>query len=204
MPPVDRPSQRPPPRLILASASPRRAALMREHGFAVEIIHPAVDERNEVQAGADPTRLAEALSAIKARNVAAKLEDGWILAGDTVVSLGDRVYGKPVDRRDARRILSTLSGTTHQVITAVTLLDAATGAELTRHDTTAVTMRSLSDDELEAYLDTGAWTGKAGAFGIQDRGDSFIDRIDGSFTNVVGFPMELVAAMLADWGYNPG
>lgn len=177
---------------------------MREHGFAVEVIPPAVDERNELRTGEVPTRLAEALSAIKARNVAAKLEDGWILAGDTLVSLGDRVYGKPVDRSDARRILLALSGTTHQVITAVTLLDAATGAELTRHDTTAVTMRSLSDDELEAYLDTGAWSGKAGAFGIQDCGDSFIDRIDGSFTNVVGFPMELVAAMLAEWEYNPG
>ncbi|MCH8236459.1 MAG: septum formation protein Maf [Chloroflexi bacterium] len=204
MPSVNRPSQRPPPRLILASASPRRATLMREHGFAVEVIHPAVDERHELQAGEAPTGLAEALSAIKARNVAAKLEDGWILAGDTVVSLGNRVYGKPVDRSDARRILVALSGTTHQVITAVTLLDAATGAELTRHDTTAVTMKSLSDDELEAYLDTDAWRGKAGAFGIQDRGDPFVERIDGSFTNVVGFPMELVAAMLAAWGYQAG
>ncbi len=110
------------------------------------------------------------------------------------------MFGKPLDRDDARTILSNLSGTTHRVITAVTLLDATTGRRLIRHDSTAVTMKPLSDNQLEAYLDTGAWAGKAGAYGIQDRGDAFVESIDGSFTNVVGLPMELLGRMLADWG----
>lgn len=150
-----------------------------------------------------------------------------ILAGDTVVALDGRLFGKPTDRADARRILSALSGTTHHVITGVALLDipspdstrprsvrradlsssASYGSEiagwgthgwcrLIRHDTTAVTMRRLTDAERETYLDTGAWKGKAGAYGIQDSGDAFVERIDGSFTNVVGFPMELILQML--------
>ncbi len=97
-------------------------------------------------------------------------------------------------------ILSALSGTTHEVITGVTLLNAATGARLIDHDVTAVTMKAMPEPDLEAYLATDGWRGKAGAYGIQDRGDAFIERIDGSFTNVVGFPMELVSRMLSRWG----
>jgi len=110
------------------------------------------------------------------------------------------IFGKPRDRADAKRILSAIAGTTHEVITGVTLLDAASGARQIEHDVTRVTMRRLGDDEIEAYLDTGAWQGKAGAYGIQDRGDAFVERIDGSFTNVVGFPMELIERMLQTWG----
>jgi septum formation protein len=132
--------------------------------------------------------------------VATLVDAGLILAGDTIVSLSGRVFGKPLDREDARSILFALAGTTHHVITGVTLLDASSGDRLVRCDTTAVTMRPISDGELEAYLDTGVWQGKAGAYGIQDRGDPFVERIDGSFTNVVGLPMELVTRMLAECG----
>lgn len=123
----------------------------------------------------------------------------WILAGDTVVAIGGRIFGKPADRADAQAILRSLAGTTHRVITGVTLLDAVTGKRLMRHDVTLVTMRPLSDREIADYLDTNAWQGKAGAYGIQDRGDAFVERIDGSFTNVVGFPMELIRRMLDEW-----
>lgn len=202
-----------PARLILASASPRRAALMRERGYEFEVLVPPLDEptANWQSAkmptrNAAPKRFAEALSYFKARSVASEVQRGLILAGDTVVALGGQLFGKPVDRDDARAILSAITGTTHEVITGVTLLDAASadwhsasGRRMIRHDLTAVTMRAMSEREMEEYLDSGAWEGKAGAYGIQDRGDAFVTRIEGSFTNVVGLPMELLAEMLAEW-----
>jgi septum formation protein len=178
---------------------------MREYGYVVEVVRPPLREPNDSTHTLPPVQQAEALSYFKARSVNALFESGWILAGDTIVSLRDRVFGKPVDRDDARRILSTLGGTTHEVITGVTLLDASTGRRLIRHEVTAVTMKTMTGDELDAYLASDAWQGKAGAYGIQDRGDAFIDRIDGSYTNVVGFPMELVSRLLAAWGLeSPG
>lgn len=187
-------------RLILASASPRRLSLMREYGYVVEVVKPPLREPGDLAHTLPPAQQAEAMSYFKARSVNALFEEGWILAGDTIVSLRDRVFGKPVDRGDARRILSTLAGTTHEVITGVTLLDASTGRRAIRHEVTAVTMRTMTGEELDDYLASGAWQGKAGAYGIQDRGDAFVDGIEGSFTNVVGFPMELVARLLAAWG----
>jgi len=191
------------PRLILASASPRRTSLMQEYGYSFDIVPPPLEEPDHLAADATPMQQAEALSYFKARSVATLVSAGFVLAGDTIVALADRVFGKPVNRDDAKRILSSLSDTTHHVITAVTLLDASTGKRMIRHDMTAVTMKALSDAELEAYLDTDAWAGKAGAYGIQDRGDAFVTSTEGSFTNVVGFPMELVSEMLAEWGVTP-
>ena len=104
------------------------------------------------------------------------------------------------DLDDARRILNLLAGTTHQVITGVTLWNAQAEERLIRHDVTTVTMRPMADDVLEDYLAGGLWQGKAGAYGIQDRSDAHISRIDGSYTNVVGLPMEQVEAMLAEFG----
>ena len=184
------------PRLILASASPRRAELLREHGYEFEIIRSPLPEPVQFLPGLSPLERAEASSEFKARSVAKLVAVGWVLAADTIASLGGRIFGKPADRDDARRILQALWGTTHQVITGVTLLDASNGATLIRHDSTDVTMRRLSEREIEDYLDSGAWEGKAGAYGIQDQGDAFVERIDGSFTNVVGLPMELLAKML--------
>lgn len=176
---------------------------MREHGFCFEVATPPLEEPDRLGVDLSPPQRVEAISHFKARSVAAHFGDAVILAGDTLAALGGRVFGKPVDRDGARAILTALSGTTHQVVTGVTLLSARSGERLIRHDTTAVTMKRLTDAEMEAYLDTGAWKGKAGAYGIQDRGDAFIDRLAGSFTNVVGFPMELVTQMLAEWSIDP-
>ncbi len=188
------------PRLILASSSPRRQALMREYGFEVRVIAPELDEPDLTSRNLSPAQQAEALSYFKAGCVARLIDRGTVIGGDTIAALEGQIFGKPTDRDDARRTLARLAGTTHQVITGVTLLDAARGTRLIQHDTTNVTMRPLADAELEAYLDTGAWQGKAGAYGIQDRGDAFVERIEGSFTNVVGFPMELLGRMLQAWG----
>jgi len=172
---------------------------MREYGYEVEVVVPPLAEPGQFTEEVSAAQQAEALSYFKARSVAAVRKTGWVIAGDTVVAVDDRVFGKPLDRADAKRILQALAGTTHHVITGVTLLDAESAARCIEHDSTAVTMRALTDAEIDAYLDTGAWEGKAGAYGIQDRGDAFVERIEGSFTNVMGFPMELVASMLNRW-----
>jgi len=183
-------------RLILASASPRRAELLREHGYDFTVMASPLAEPVDFPDEASPVERAQSSSYFKAKSVAGLAGDGWVLAADTIAALGDRVFGKPADRDDARMILKSLSGTTHQVITGVTLLDASSGVRLIRHDSTNVIMRRLADSEIEDYLDSGAWKGKAGAYGIQDKGDAFVERIEGSFTNVVGMPMELLAEML--------
>jgi len=206
------PSQK--PRLILASASPRRAELLRSHGYDFTVIESPLAEPVDFPDDMSPVEQAQSSSFFKAQSVAGLAGDGWVLAADTIAALGGRVFGKPADRDDAKRILKSLSGTTHQVITGVTLLDASSGIRLMGHDSTDVIMRPLTDSEIEAYLDSGAWEGKAGAYGIQDQSaptpvsvgakvqcaqHAFVKRIEGSFTNVVGLPIELVARMLDEF-----
>jgi len=194
-------SQPPDISLILASASPRRAELMRQAGYTFEVVTPPLSEPDEMGRSVPPAAQAEAMSYFKARSVAKSIDGGWIIGADTIVAMNGNVYGKPDDVDDARRILGALAGTRHRVITGLTLLNAGTGERLISHDITTVTMRPLSAETLDKYLGGKAWIGKAGAYGIQDKGDAFIERIDGSFTNVVGLPMELLAALLHRWGY---
>lgn len=191
-------------RLILASASPRRRDLLRQSGYHFDVRPSKLNEPDANVTSVSTTQYAEAMSYFKARAVAEGFHRGIVLAADTIVAYGDELFGKPVDAADAQRILSTLCGTTHSVITGVTVLDVATGRREIRHDTTNVTMRPMPDDVLRTYIESEAWEGKAGAYGIQDHGDAFIERIDGSFTNVVGLPMEMVTTMLADFGIVPG
>ncbi len=190
--------------LVLASASPRRAALLRERGYPFRIA-PAVHAEPDLRAsGLAPADQAEALGYFKARSASEQLErkrNRLILGADTLVSGGTEVYGKPRDAEDARRILTALSGTTHDVITGVALWSPDDGRRWITHETTRVAMRALSESELAAYLSSRAWEGKAGAYGIQDRGDPFVECIGGSFSNVVGLPVERVAAMLSAWGW---
>ncbi len=183
--------------IILASRSPRRAALLRQAGIVFEAVPPKHDEPDTARWRFSPEEFAQSASYFKARSVADDHPDCLILAADTVVSLGGKLFGKPTDENDARRILATLSGTTHRVITGVTLYEPATNRRLIGHAVTQVTMRPMSDEELSAYLATGEWQGKAGAYGIQDRADAFVERTAGSFSNVVGLPIELLADMLA-------
>lgn len=192
------------PRLILASGSPRRADLLRGRGYDFDIVVPPFEEPTSLPGVDSPIELARQLSVLKVHAARPLVSHGVILAGDTVAALENRVFGKPADRADARRILTSIAGTTHVVITAITLLDVETGRCVTEHVVTAVTMRALTDAELEDYLNTGAWEGKAGAYGIQDEGDRFVTRVEGSFSNVVGLPIERVEEMLGARGIRPG
>lgn len=185
--------------LTLASASPRRASLLRDAGYEVTIVPPPHEEPQRRPAQVAPAQWAEALSYYKARSVACGCTSGLVLGGDTVAAIGNEIFGKPRDRHQAREILGRLCEAPHDVITGLTLIDAATGARVIRHDTTTVHMRPMTEAELEAYLDSEAWIGKAGAYGIQDHGDQFVERIDGSFSNVVGLPIELLSSMLEEF-----
>lgn len=183
-------------RIILASNSPRRQSLLRERGYRFEIMSPPIVEPEPCSPGQIPAHWAEALSYFKARSVAVGLDSGYVLAADTIVTHGGDIFGKPADAEDARNILARLSGTTHQVITGVTLLDVAGKRRWIRHECTEVTMRALTEEQVDAYIQSCLWEGKAGAYGIQDRSDANIERLSGSYTNVVGLPMELVESML--------
>jgi septum formation protein len=182
-------------RLILASASPRRAELLSSAGFEFDIVPADVDE--SLLPGEQPASYALRVAVAKATAAAGRVpEDGVILAADTVVVIGNRILGKPMDDSDARSMLRLLSGTVHTVLTAVVL---RAGAE--QRSTVVVTrvhFRRLLDKEIDWYLETGESDGKAGAYAIQGRAARFIDWIDGSWSNVVGLPIETVDRLLQE------
>jgi septum formation protein len=171
--------------LVLASASPRRAALLRALGLDPVIDPPAIadtpalDEPAESQA----TRLARE----KARAVAPRHPSCLVIGADTIVATVDGILGKPRDRADAVRMLTSLSGRVHTVVTGVAV---ARGDRLVvGSETTRVEFRAMRRDEIEAYVDTGEPMDKAGAYGAQALGSAFIRRIDGCYFNVVGLPI---------------
>jgi septum formation protein len=180
--------------IILASASPRRRELLAQAGIPFEVIVPTLAEVDGAMERQSPAQQAEALAFFKASTIRDSHPDRWVLGADTIVALGECVLGKPRDRAHAAEMLASLAGTRHAVITGVALLGPA-GRSIAS-DTTFVTMRKLSAEELAAYLDSGQWAGKAGAYGIQEIGDRFVERVEGSFSNVMGLPMELVERML--------
>ena len=183
-------------RFVLASASPRRRQLLSEAGYDFRVVEPSLPEPHASVSTLAPTSQAEALAYFKARSVH-ELHDGCpVLGADTIVALGRRVIGKPRDSADARRILESLSGTSHAVITGVALL--AGRRRRIASETTHVRMRPMSDAEIGEYIASGEWVDKAGAYAIQETGDRFVARLEGSFSNVVGLPMDLVTKMLAE------
>ena len=191
----------PPRRLILASASPRRQLLLREAGYAF-IVHPADIDEDSYPAHLLPANLAQFLAIAKASAVAGQFADDLVLGADTVVAFGDRPLGKPADAGEARRMLTLLSGTTHIVITGVALMCRKIEFQQTRVVMSAVRMRRLTASEIEAYVDSGLWQGKAGGYGIQDD-DPFVTNMSGSHSNIVGLPMEATREMLEGLGVVP-
>ena len=180
-------------RLILASASPRRAELLRAAGIEFDV-HPAhVDERELGDESPDAyvRRVAEA----KARAINARFARSLVLAADTTVVADRHLLGKPIDVEDARRMLHMLSGRVHDVITAVTLI-APDRAVDTRTDLTTVEFSQLSQTEIDWYVSSGEPMDKAGGYAIQGLASRFVTRIVGSYSNVVGLPVALVHEML--------
>lgn len=182
-------------RLVLASASPRRRALLEAAGVRFEVRPADVDET--WTPGEPPVRYARRVATEKAAAVQAGT-DAAVLAADTVVALGGTVFGKPADAEEARRILGALSGREHRVHTAVALLSG--GRVRARVVTTRVRFRELSRDDVEGYIATGEPFDKAGAYGIQGHGGALVDRVAGSYTNVIGLPLRETLELLTSAG----
>ncbi|MGZ3406818.1 MAG: Maf family protein [Polyangia bacterium] len=198
------------PRLVLASASPRRLELLRQAGLDPEVIASHIDETP--RDAEDPIDYARRMSLEKARAVAAEVAgDRPILAADTIVHLPDgepRILGKPESAEAARVMLSRLGGRTHEVVTAYTLLYK--GGERGRAVETEVTFRALTPAELEGYVGSREWMDKAGGYAVQGLAAAFVREVRGSYTNIVGLPLcevledlDALGALPPDWALGP-
>lgn len=193
------PPDLPRPPLVLASASPRRQALLEQIGIAPELVDPAdVDETPRPREL--PRALAARLAVAKASLVAGRHPGAIIVGADTVVACGRRVLPKPEHEREARECLRLLSGRRHRVYGGLCVV-GADGRHLSRTVLTMVSIKRLSEAEMRRYLDSGEWRGKAGGYAIQGRAAAFVTSINGSYSNVVGLPLHEVSSLLEGAGY---
>ncbi|NWG14167.1 MAG: septum formation protein Maf [Acidobacteria bacterium] len=188
-------------RWILASASPRRREMLAGLGlrFAVD---PCVLPEPAIRGGERPRAYAVRAARMKARHVAARHRSGLVVGADTVVVCGDAIFGKPSTRKEARHMLQRLSGRWHRVITGVSVCDSASLRTASGHSESRVHFRRMSPAEIDWYLDTGEYSDKAGAYGIQGCAALFIDRIEGCYFNVVGFPVATFERLCRRLGYS--
>ena len=188
-------------KLILASASPRRAEILREAGFSFLVMSSAVDETPIP--GESPSDMVRRLADAKAELVAARaVGPAIVIAADTVVCLDGRIFGKPRSSDDARQMLDRLSGRTHTVMTGVTLIRLPDTERRSFVETTLVHFNELADEEISRYLASDEPRDKAGAYAIQGRGGRYIPRIEGCYFNVVGLPLAHVTRALAELGWS--
>ena len=181
---------------ILASASPRRKTLLAKAGYLFDVIPSTVDESIPEAAGIGSLEHAKLLALTKAKAVAALYPSKLVLGADTIVDFNGRIIGKPKDADDAEKITRMLFSEPHKVITAAAFVKIDEKIEIIETDTTIVYPRKLTEKQIREHIKNGNWHGKAGAYGIQETGEKFVERIDGSLTNVMGFPMELVNELL--------
>jgi len=183
--------------LILASASPRRKALLRQVGLPFSAIHSEIEEKS---VSGEPMEVACSLAGKKAAYISRTGVKGWILGADTIVVIDRSILGKPKNKSDAKRMLCALSGREHRVITGVSILNPAGTEVYNQAITTLVSVKALNTTEIEGYLATEEPFGKAGSYAIQGIGAFMIDAIKGSYTNVVGLPLCEVISALKDAG----
>ncbi len=184
--------------LILASTSPRRKELLALLQLPFEVVEPDFQER--IHADLPPEAQARAFALGKAQSCVRQHADCLVLGSDTLIAVGETILGKPADRAEAGAMLRRLRGRDHYIYTAVALCCAARHIQDVAVDIVKVWMKPFSDADLDAYLATGEWQGKAGAYSIQGRGGDFIERIEGDFTAAVGLPLRLTASLLQKHG----
>ncbi len=192
------------PRLVLASASPRRREILAQIGVTPDEVLPAdIDEtpRARELPRAYATRMAVEKSDAAVALLGAGAADALVLSADTVVAAGRRILGKPADAAEAARFLRLLSGRRHQVMTAIALREAGTGRLWTRLADARVKLKTLSEAEIDWYLATGEWRGKAGGYGIQGAAAALAPWSSGSYTAIVGLPAAETAQLLAGAGF---
>lgn len=183
--------------LILASASPQRRVLLSQLGYLFEVDPADIDEQAFPEMA--PIELARRLALCKAEAVALRHPDAVVLAADTVVALGEESVGKPADEQEARQMLKLLSGTTQVVITGIAAIHQAAGFSQSGRILSAVRIKPLSEREVEDYVASGQWRGKAGGYGIQNN-DPFVTGITGSRSNVIGLPLAATQQLLLNAG----
>jgi septum formation protein len=188
-------------KLILASASPRRTAMLREMDIDFKAV-PSLFEEPSHAHGQDPQNYATSNAAGKARQVAANLDVPIVLGVDTIVVYQDSVLGKPSSMDEARHFLHMLNGKTHEVISGICLKDARANRELTGAEKTLVTFRKLTTEEIDHYLKRIHPLDKAGGYAIQAHGSIVVERIQGCYYNVVGMPLARIEDMLLQWHYS--
>jgi septum formation protein len=184
----------PVPPLLLASTSPQRRAILEQLGLPFDVVDPRYEERTPEQGNA--VALVRRHAREKAASVADEAGDRPVLGVDTAVVLGGRIFGKPADAAEAESMLEQLAGRTHLVVSGLCLRTPAW--EAVEHESTRVTFRSLTPRDLAAYLSTGEWAGRAGAYAIQGRGAALVRRVEGDYLNVVGLPSALLVRLLSD------
>lgn len=189
--------------IILASKSPRRYEILKNHGIDPIVIPANADET--LPDGIGMEEAVRLLALKKARAVFACIErdnygEGYIIGSDTIV-YKDEIMGKPIDRNDARKMIETIRGTYHFVSTGVALIDIKSGEEIVLNDVTKVFCKNYSDEDIEEYLDTDEPYDKAGAYAIQGIFGKYIDRYEGDFENVVGLPFHIIEKFLKQKWY---
>jgi septum formation protein len=182
--------------LILASRSPRRRELLADAGYVFEVVPPLSEFEPEPAPGQVPAEYVVRLAETKARDVGLQIGRGLVLACDTVAECDGHILGKPQTADDARQMLELLSGREHRVLTGVCLWNAPSGVPTSRVAVTTLRMDRLTPEQLSDYVESRLWEGKAGGFGYQDR-LGWVHIVEGSPSNVVGLPLELLAEMLA-------
>ncbi|MCX7816910.1 MAG: Maf family protein [Syntrophales bacterium] len=185
-------------KLILASASPRRIELLSLLGLVFDVVPSSIEETYYSHEA--PQDYVLRLAEVKARVVASRYPEAWVLAADTIVIIDGEVLGKPKKRDEAEAMLRKLSGRTHEVYTGFNLSSVREGTNVSRYVRSLVTFRNLSDDEIFWYTRTDEPYDKAGAYAVQGKGAFFIKEIQGSYTNVMGLPLCEVVEVMKDKG----
>jgi len=186
--------------IILASTSPRRRQLLAEAGYKFKIVPPDINESSFLTDAIVPAGLtdeyARRLALAKAKNVAEKHPDCLVIGADTVVDFNGQIIGKPADAKEAEQITRKLFSRPHKVITAVAIVRLSDNTKIVESDCTTVYPKKLTDEQIAKHIKSGSWRDKAGAYAIKETGDEFVERIEGSLTNVMGLPMELLQRLL--------
>ena len=181
---------------ILASASPRRRQLLAEAGYKFTSVIPDIDESTFPLTGIIASEYAKRLALAKAKSVAAKYPDSLVIGADTVADFNGQIIGKPAGAKEAEQITKKLFSAPHKVITAIAIVRLSDNTEIVESDSTTIYPKKLTAAQIAEHIKNGTWRDKAGAYAIKECGDEFIERIEGSLTNVMGLPMELLQRLL--------
>jgi septum formation protein len=171
---------------------------MSEAGYEFTVVPPEIDESAFAAEKANPVEYANRLALAKAKSVAQKYPDSFVIGADTIVDFRGRIIGKATDAKEAEQITGKLFSEPHRVITGVAIVRLSDGTELVQSGITTVYPRKMTAEQIVDHIKGGSWRDKAGAYAIQETGDEFVEKIEGSLTNVMGLPMELLESLLAE------